>query len=315
MSDGKRSILSKPWMVAILATVSCALWGSAFAFVKVGYAAFGIAADAPAQQILFAGLRFSLAGLLVIAGVSVARRRLALPTRADAKPIALLSLCQTFLQYAPFYVGLAHARGINASLVEGTSAFVSMAIAAIVFRQERLSTRKLAGCLLGFGGVALVTLRGGGELGTFSVLGEGLIVLSLVAVACSACLMRRYGSGHDPIVLSGWQFLLGGATLSVVGLLLGGRLEAPTPQAIAVLCYLGALSAVAYSIWALLLKHNPVSHVAVYEFLIPICGVVCSATFLGEALPAAQVPLVAAALALVVAGTLLVNSDSDDGLH
>ena len=37
-----------------------------------------------------------------------------------------------------------------------------------------------------------------------------------------------------------------------------------------------------YSVWALLLKHNPVSRVAVFSFLNPVCGVVISAIVLHE---------------------------------
>ncbi|MBP3892471.1 MAG: DMT family transporter [Atopobiaceae bacterium] len=299
--------------VAALATISCALWGSAFAFVKLGYELFGVSADSPEQQILFAGMRFALAGLLVVAGDSLVHRRLVLPTRDDLLPILLLSLCQTTLQYAPFYVGLAHARGINASLVEGTSTFIGITVAALVFRQERLTPRKVFGCLLGFAGVALVVLRGGDSLGAFSLQGEGLILASLIAVAFSACLIRDYGAERDPIMLAGWQFLVGGMTLACVGLVCGARLSVPSPFAAAVLLYLAALSAIAYSLWSLLLKHNPVSRVAMYEFLIPVFGVLFSVLFLGERLQGGQAVITAVALALIVVGTLVVDTEAGEG--
>ena len=305
------SFISSTVGVATLATISCALWGSAFAFVKLGYELFGVSADSPAQQILFAGMRFALAGLLVIAGDSLVLRRLVLPSRGDLVPILLLSLCQTSLQYAPFYVGLAHACGINASLVEGTSTFIGILVAALVFRQERLTLRKLFGCLLGFAGVALVVLRGGESLGAFSLQGEGLILASLIAVAFSACLIRGYGAGRDPIMLAGWQFLVGGMTLACVGLACGARLAIPSPLSGGVLLYLAALSAVAYSLWSLLLKHNPVSRVAMYEFLIPVFGVAFSVLFLGERLQGGQAIITAVALALIVVGTLVVDTEAN----
>lgn len=312
-NNTRGSLLSSTIGVAALATVSCALWGSAFAFVKLGYELFGVSADVPAQQILFAGMRFALAGLLVIAGNSLAHRRLIVPTRDDAVPILLLSLCQTTLQYAPFYMGLAHAKGINASLIEGTSTFIGITVAALVFGQERFTLRKVLGCLLGFAGVALVVLRGGDSLGAFSLQGEGLILASLVAVAFSACLIRDYGAGRDPIMLAGWQFLVGGATLACLGLAGGARLGVPSPFAAAVLLYLAALSAVAYSLWSLLLKHNPVSRVAMYEFLIPVFGVAFSVLFLGEQLQGGQAVITVVALALIVAGTLVVDTEASEG--
>ncbi len=303
------SVLSRTWAVALLAMVSCALWGSAFAFVKTGYELFGIASNSPNQQLVFAGMRFSLAGVLVLAGTAVVRRKFVLPTRRDVVPILLLGLSQTTLQYAPFSIGLAHASGTNASLVQGTSAFVQILLATLVFGQERLTPRKLAGCLAGVGGVALVTLRDGAGLGSWSFVGEGLVFAAVVAGGCAACLMRRYGVKGDPLMLTGWQFLVGGLALVAIGLLLGGRVAASSPAAAGVLLYLGALSATAFSIWSLLLKHNPVSRVAIYRFLIPMFGVAFSVLVLKEVLPAAQLPFVLGALALITVGTVLVNTD------
>lgn len=308
MSD--RSPLARPVVVVVLAIVCCALWGSAFAFVKLGYELFGIASDSPAQQLLFAGMRFSLAGVFVLGGTAIARRSLPVPTRADITPICLLALSQTTLQYAPFYVGLAHASGTNSALVQGTSAFVQIALATLVFRQEHLTTRKLIGCLLGIGGVALVTLRGGGALGEWSFLGEGLVFASVVAGGCATCFMRHFGATGDPLLLTGWQFILGGATLMVIGFVLGGRITTCPVMAVGVLAYLAALSATAFSIWSSLLKHNPVSRVAVFRFFIPACGVLFSLVFLGESIPFAQVPALALALVLIMAGTIVVNTDS-----
>ena len=295
-------------VVVTLAVVSCALWGSAFAFVKAGYELFGIPAGNPAGQVLFAGMRFTLAGVFVLLGAAVARRRFPLPTRGDVPAIALLALSQTALQYAPFYVGLAHASGTNASLVQGTSAFVQIVLATLVFMQERLTLRKLLGCLLGIGGVALVALRGGGSLGAWSLMGEGLVFAAVVAGGCATCLMRRYGASGDPLMLTGWQFCCGGLVLAGIGLALGGRVGTCTPASLGVLAYLGMLSATAFSIWSSLLKHNPVSRIAVFRFFIPIFGVLFSIVFLGEAVPVNQLPSLLVALGLIVVSTILVNT-------
>ena len=308
-NESKSSVFSKPVVVVALATISCALWGSAFAAVKTGYDLFQIPANNPADQLLFAGMRFFLAGVFVLVGTAIVQRRLPLPTKEDLVPILLLGLSQTTLQYAPFYIGLAHASGTNASLVQGTSAFVQIALATLVFKQERLTTRKLIGCLLGIGGVALVTLRGGGAMGSWSLVGEGLVFASVVAGGCAACFMRRYGAGGDPLLLTGWQFVLGGSALALIGIVLGGRLGVVSPVAFGVLAYLGMLSAVAFSLWSLLLKHNPVSRVAVFRPFIPLFGVVFSVVVLGEGIPLGQLPVLVAALALIVVGTVVVNKE------
>ncbi|MBQ9059346.1 MAG: DMT family transporter [Atopobiaceae bacterium] len=297
-------------MVILLAIASCALWGSAFAFVKLGYELFEIGSAEPAQQLLFAGMRFSFAGLMVLVATTLVRRKALIPSREELSQIGLLALAQTGFQYALFYIGLAHASGTNASLVQGTSAFIQILLATLVFRQEKMTMRKLLGSALGIIGVALVTLRGGGMTGEWSLVGEGLVLASVVAGGTASCLMRNFGKKGDPLLLTGWQFLLGGASLSVVALLLGGRIGAVSPPAIGVLAYLAALSASAFSMWSSLLKYNPVSRVAMFRFFIPLFGVLFSTLFLGEVLPHEQLILVAVALGLIATGTIVVNSES-----
>jgi drug/metabolite transporter (DMT)-like permease len=50
------------------------------------------------------------------------------------------------------------------------------------------------------------------------------------------------------------------------------------------LLYLALLSSVAFAVWSLLLKHNPVGMIAAFNFLIPVFGVSLSAVFLGESM-------------------------------
>ena len=72
--ENKPFIATTPGVV-LACLASCFLWGSAFPCVKIGYELFGIdAADVP-SILAFAGTRFVIAGLMVVAGVSVATRR------------------------------------------------------------------------------------------------------------------------------------------------------------------------------------------------------------------------------------------------
>ena len=67
----------------------------------------------------------------------------------------------------------------------------------------------------------------------------------MLASACSTGLIKKFGAYDSPVVMSGWQFMLGGAVMMIVGLLAGGRLHASNMLAYAVLLYLAMLSAVA----------------------------------------------------------------------
>ena len=169
--------------------VCCALWGSAFPCIKIGYALFGIPTHDSASQLLFAGLRFTLAGALVIVGMSAAQRRPLVPQARDIKPIFILSLFQTIGQYFFFYLGLSRASAMSSSIIEASANFLAILFAALAFRTEKLDAAKVLGCVLGFTGVALVNLSGADGTFGFTLDGEGFILASTVAGGLSGMLM------------------------------------------------------------------------------------------------------------------------------
>ena len=276
------SIYKRSFIMALLATVCCLLWGSAFPAIKLGYKWFDIKAEATGAQILFAGCRFTLAGILTVVIGSILARKILLPKRGSFRKIAILSIFQTSLHYFCFYVGLAHTTGVKSSILNGISVFVAIMIAALVFKQEKLTKAKLLGSILGFCGIVLVNLNSEGLDFSFQMQGEGMIILSTVCYGISSALIRKYGKDENPVVLSGYQFALGGLVMIVIGYLTGGRLEIWSGKGIAILIYLAFVSAVAYTVWSLLLHHNDVSKVAVFGCLNPVFGAILSALILKE---------------------------------
>ena len=305
-----RPTLRRTWAVALLAGISCLLWGSAPAAIKIGYALFGIPRGDVASIILFAGCRFVLAGVIALALGSLMARRPLLPRRQSLPMVVRLAMFQTVAQYVCYYIGVSNTSGVKSAILVSLDTFFSILVACLVFRQERLTGRKLAGCALGFAGVVLVNLTGTGLDLSMRWDGEGLVVASGLAYAMSSVLVGRYSHHEDPVALSGGQFLVGGALMAALGLALGGRLGQVTGPALGDLVYLGFVSGVAYSLWALLLAHNPVSRVSVFGSMNPVFGVAISAVALGEAnvVPAWQCAL---ALLLVVAGIVVVNRRAD----
>lgn len=310
------SPLTKPIVVCLLACVCCALWGSAYPCVKLGYAMFSVNTQHVPSVILFAGMRFFLAGVLAVAIGSLSERRMLLPKgRRTWSHVLQLSLFQTILQYVLFYIGLAHTAGVKASIIGSSSAFVALLIATLLFRQEKLQMHKLIGCIIGFAGVVIINL-GQGSLGSgFSLTGEGFLLLSTVSYAFSSVFLKRFSAEDHPVLLSGWQFIVGGAVMMLFGTALGGHIGTLAPFAPLMLFYLGCISAVAYSLWGILLKYNPVSHVTIYSFMTPVFGVLLSALLLKESgTPHGAICI--AALVLVCAGIYLVNRpDAQSSRH
>lgn len=292
-----------------LALFCCFLWGSAFPLIKVGYKWFQILPADTGAQMVFAGIRFTIAGLLVIAVASMMNRKFLSVNRHNFKQIILLSLVQTVLQYFFFYAGLANTTGVKGSIITGSNAFLTVLVVCLLFRMEKLTAAKVVGCLVGFAGVVLVNVGGGLNI-QFSFVGEGFVFLSALSYAFSSVLIKRFSETELPATLSGWQFFLGGIVLSLVGFLRRGSIpkiqNGVALPGILLLLYLAALSAVAYTLWGTLLKYNPVGRISVYSFSIPCFGVILSAAILGERGQAFGIQGVAA-LILVSIGIWIVN--------
>ena len=306
MEKTKNNILTNKIVVCIIAVICCGLWGSAFPFVKIGYRLFDIADTA--SQILFAGLRFTIAGIMTIIIGSILNRNFLFPKKTSVKYVLTLSFFQTFVQYLFFYIGLSITTGVKASLIEGTCAFFSILIASLIFKQEKLTLLKIVACIIGFGGVIISNISGvnfdgfGGDL---------MILVSTISYAFSSVLIKKYSQQENPVTLSGYQFFIGGLVLTLVGLFMGGKLTNFTVKSVSVLLYLGLLSAIAYSLWGIILKHNKVSNVTVYSFMIPVFGVILSALLLeSERMGAFKIENIIA-LILVSVGIVIVNKFSD----
>ena len=293
------STLQRPMVICLLAAFCCLLWGSAFPAVKIGL--LSISSADSAEQLIFAGLRFFFAGVVTVLFHSASLRRLRLPARSSLWKATKLGLIQTFVQYALFYIGMAHTSGVKGSVLMAVHVFFAILISAKLFHYERLNAPKLLGCLCGFGGVLLINLSGGGLGGGFTLLGDGAVLLAALANGFSISLFKRYAEGEDTLTLCGYQFIVGGGLLLLTGLCFGGTLPHFTGQSLLLLGYMVLLSAVAQTIWSALTRYNPVGRVAVYGFLNPVFGVLLSALLLREG-QQAFTPYSLAALVLVCVG-------------
>ena len=304
----REEFMKKTWVVWLGALVCCFLWGSAFPCVKLGYKWMEIDAADTAAQILYAGLRFTLAGILAVVIGSLLQRRILYPTVEALPKVVGLSMLQTVLQYIFFYVGLAHTTGVKSSIIVGTNVFVAILVSGYLFHMEQVTARKILGCVVGFAGVVLVNFSNGMDV-SFSFFGEGFIFFSTFAYAFSSVMLKKLSKEYNPVMLSGYQFVIGGIIMVIGGKVAGGRLGNYSGPAIGMLLWLALVSAIAYSLWGVLLKYNPVSKVAVFGFMNPVFGVILSAIFLKEGSMLGTKCLIA--LVLVSIGILVVNREKE----
>ena len=293
-----KSFIQKNTLIpALICTI---LWGSAIPVVKTGYELLEIT-DTFAK-FTFAGYRFALAGLFVLLLMKVQNKPIK-PEKSEWSAILMICAVQTVLQYVFYYLGVGNTSGVRGSVLSATSTFFSVIIAHFVFVTDKLTLKKTIGCIIGFLGVIAVLSGSGFSAEKVKITGEGFMLMSAVGQGIGAVVSRKVAKGKDAMLLTGWQLFIGGVFLSVVGLIGKGQIHI-TAKGFILLLYLAVLSAVAFSLWTVMLKYHPVAKVTVYMFLVPVFGSILSAVILNENVFTIKNLI---ALIFVCVGILLVN--------
>ena len=276
-----KSIFQRPLWVAVFALTAAIAWGWAYPLIKLGYSEFAITADMTGSKMLFAGIRFCLSGLIILAIASAKKRNFKVRKPTDWWYILLFCMMNTTLHYAFFYFGLSHSEGSRAAILNSLSVFSVVIFACIFFKSDRMTAKKVIGCIVGFAGILSLNL-GGTESGQFTWMGDGMIILNALCGASASLLTRGLGQRVDLFVSTGYCLAIGGTLLIIPGLLLGGDLPQNTPLGIIYLLLLITISTLGFTLYNKLLTCNPVGKVAIYNSLIPIVGAITSCLCLGE---------------------------------
>ena len=277
----KQSIFQRPLWVVVFALTAAIAWGWAFPLIKVGFSAFGITTDMTGSKMLFAGIRFAIAGLIVLSVARSSGRSFQTSRRIDWRFILAFALMNTTLHYFFFYVGMSHSEGSRAAILNSLSTFLVVLLACACFKSDKLTSRKIFGCTVGFCGILALNL-GGAESGQFTWLGDGMIILNAICGACANLMTRGLSRRIDIFVGTGYSLSIGGLLLIISGLVFGGTLPQINMLGIICLILLIAISALGFALYNKLLSCNPVGKVAIYNSLIPIVGTVTSCLCLGE---------------------------------
>ncbi len=303
VTDNEKTFTNKK-IVALIATLCCFLWGSAYPAVKNGYLLFQIEPADVSSKLVFAGYRFVLAGIILLTVAHFSGRKLFAITKENVFKIFILGVTQTMLQYIFFYVGLSNTTGVKGAIMNSMGTFFSVILAHYLYKNDKLGVKKIIGCTIGFLGVMAANFSLELFNFSFNMFGEGFIVIAAFIFSASAIYGKKLTQNIDVMLVTGYNLFMGGILLVCIGLASGGRVTNFTPSSLALLIYMAILSAVAFSLWSLLLKYNKVGVVSIYNFLIPIFGVMLSSIFLGENILEIKNMI---ALVLVCSGIWLVN--------
>jgi len=275
------------------------IWGSTYLAIRVG------GANMPSA--VFAGVRFVLAGLVMLGALAALRRPLR-PSRKDLLTLAGAGLLLLVGGNGLLVLAETVVPSGMAALVIATVPLWIAGLEAVLPGGERIAARGIVGILLGLLGLVILSWPELTHASQEMAQPVGLAVLLGAALSWSSgtLLMRRRPVKVDAFVATGWEMLFGGGLNLMLGLLIQGRQPITWNAALAgSLLYLivfGSLLTLTAYVW--LLKHIPAAKVATYAYVNPVIAVFLGWWLLGETVTAYLI----GGMAVIVLAVVLVNT-------
>jgi drug/metabolite transporter (DMT)-like permease len=304
-----KSIYQNKWAVIMIAIFCSLLWGSAFPVLKISYQELHMAPDDTMAKIVFAGMRFLIAGLIILVFLFFTNRNKLVVRRSQILVLVVFGIIQTAIQYFFFYNGLAKVSGMQGSILTSTGTFLAVFLAHFYYKDDKMNGKKAIGILAGITGI--IVANWGQEFQfQFQWTGEGYMILSALTSAITTIMAKELATDIDPITLTGWQLTIGSILLLIIGLpQLGTHSLTFTPFSLGLLIYAAVISSVAFALWFSILKYNKAGEMSIYNFLTPVFGAFLSAMFIpGERLNL----FILGAIALVAVGIIAINYNGQE---
>jgi len=235
-----RTLLSTPESIVAAFVLLATLWGTSFVAIEAGLHYF--------PPLLFAGVRYAIAGAIVLGFAAVMSGRTVPPRpRRVARRRRRRRLRDRRVPRLLLYVGELHITGAVAAVVVSLSPVLTATFAALLLPNERLGPFEIGGFALGILGVIVIADPMEAGLGSSALLGVvALAFAGAAAFSLGAVLLRPLRTDLPIAALQGWAMVSGAGMLLVGAALLG---ESPAAivwnaTSIASLSYLTLLSGV-----------------------------------------------------------------------
>jgi drug/metabolite transporter (DMT)-like permease len=254
-----------------------ALWGTGFFFGKIA-----LTEMSSSHMVLW---RFIFACIVLAPFALTHRERL---TAKQWRTLLLASFLGIPLQFLVQFYGLSLTTVSHASLMVGTMPVI-LGVGATLFTNERLDRIGWLALIASTAGVAMIVLGGthkNARQGP-TLLGDMLVVLSLVIALGWVLLNKHAMETHSPTVVTSYGVLSGAAMLAAYVLAVDG----PPPLHGVSLKVWGALAAsgilctaVTTMLWNWGIHHVPASRAAVFLNIEPMLGSFLGVQLLGDKL-------------------------------
>ena len=256
------------------------IWSSTWVAIKIGLE------DCP--PLLGAGVRFVLAGLVLLMIAAVQRR----PLGTDRLLVAVLALAPFAFAYGLVYWGEQYVPSGLAAVLFGILPLYVALLGTVLLHDEPLRAPLLVGVLIGIGGLSLAFLESV-ELGSAekAALGATALALAPLGAALGSIAQKRRAGRLDAVVLNGWAMFMGGLLLLPVSALSEDWGEfvwsAESVGSIAYLALFG--SAIAFVTLTVLLRQISAMAMSFLAMLLPFGALVFGAALYDEAITARAV--------------------------
>jgi len=197
-----------PRVTVALFLLLAGIWGTAFVAIELGLHHF--------PPLTFAGLRYLVAGLVVLAYAVLTTDYVVPRNRRDLLKMAVYSVFFIFGNHAFLYVGEQYVSGAIAAVVVSLSPVLTAVFASLLLGDGSLGFREAVGFAAGILGVVIVAQPSPTAFDATNVIGIGLVFVAAVSFALGAVLSHPIPTTIPLTSLQGWSMIVGSV------LLLGG---------------------------------------------------------------------------------------------
>jgi Permeases of the drug/metabolite transporter (DMT) superfamily len=274
----------KASLIALAAIIANIIWGIPFKLIKVMNGEMGITRENLGdkylgQVITVISLRFFLAGLMtLIFAKFIIRQDIFKISKQQWRDVFLMGLVSTTAAYFFFNIGNVNISStINSTILAQSSIFFAIILAHFAYKNDKLNRAKILGLILGFVGLIISQLTGGTKLSdmfSFSLTGEGFMLMYGLLAALATMLAKRIGSTLNTFTMTGWNLIIGSLALILLGFIMGGSLLTVhwTGLGIGMLLILALASAIPFSLWYWAAQYSNLGEISVYKFIMPLSG-------------------------------------------
>jgi len=276
----------------LLLLVLSGIWGSSFIFIRYLAPIIGPVATADARMLL-AGVALVLFFLLT---------RFKPEWKKNAKHFLVIGLLNSAIPFVLYSVAALVLPAAMEAIFNSMSPMFG-AIFAALWMNEKLTPRKIAGLLLGVGGVVTMSSLGGLRFDTMTVLAVVACILAPLCYGLAGVYIRTRASGARPMAIAGGSQLFGGLALLPFAFVFPPAASAIDARvALIVVAFALACSAVAYLIYYKLIADIGPTKALTVTFLIPVFAMAWGLIFLHETVSGSMI----LGAAIILVGTFLV---------